>query len=126
MSIFVPVRLQILSHRSCIPRLAGQRPARKTGNVRRPDIPYECGMISQGEGSRLQVKYLPRWRCSSSFSYRIVFMYPLAVATRPIVHSSSMIYWSMLSFIAIAEWWAVVSRSKRALPSSRIVASIPR
>src|SRR5256886_11173478 len=66
------------------------------------DMPYECGMIPQGEGiPRFSVKFYLVAMLFILFDLEIVFMYPWAVVYKDAIKHSSVIFWSMLSFIAI-------------------------
>jgi NADH-quinone oxidoreductase subunit A len=66
------------------------------------DLPYECGMIPQGERlPRFSVKFYLVAMLFILFDIEIVFMYPWAVVYRDAVKQSSVIFWSMLSFITI-------------------------
>src|SRR2546423_6547288 len=66
------------------------------------DLPYECGMIPQGEGApRFSVKFYLVVMLFILFDLEIVFMYPWAVVYKEAILHSSAIFWSMLSFITI-------------------------
>jgi NADH-quinone oxidoreductase subunit A len=66
------------------------------------DTAYECGMIPQGEGHpRFSVKFYLVAMLFILFDLEIVFMYPWAVVYRDGIKQSSVIFWSMLSFITI-------------------------
>jgi NADH-quinone oxidoreductase subunit A len=66
------------------------------------DTAYECGMIPQGEGQpRFSVKFYLVAMLFILFDLEIVFMYPWAVVYRDAIKHSSVILWSMLSFISI-------------------------
>src|SRR5919108_1665938 len=66
------------------------------------DTAYECGMIPQGEGAtRFSVKFYLVAMLFILFDLEIVFMYPWAVVYREVVQHSSVIFWSMFSFISI-------------------------
>ena len=66
------------------------------------DMPYECGMIPQGEHlPRFSVKFYVVAMLFILFDLEIVFMYPWAVVYRDAIRQSSSIFWSMLSFITI-------------------------
>ena len=70
------------------------------------DLPYECGMIPQGEGA-------PRF--SVKFYLVAMFMYPWAVVYKEAITHSSVIFWSMLSFITILMVGYVYALKKGAL-----------
>jgi NADH-quinone oxidoreductase subunit A len=66
------------------------------------DIPYECGMIPEGERQpRFSVKFYVVAMLFILFDIEIVFMYPWAVVYRDTIKHNSIVFWSMLSFISI-------------------------
>jgi NADH-quinone oxidoreductase subunit A len=66
------------------------------------DSAYECGMIPQGEVQpRFSVKFYLIAMLFILFDLEIVFMYPWAVVYRDMIRHSSVIFWSMLSFVSI-------------------------
>lgn len=66
------------------------------------DSPYECGMVPQGEVQpRFSVKFYLVAMLFILFDLEIVFMYPWAVVYRESIRHSSVIFWSMLSFISL-------------------------
>lgn len=66
------------------------------------DTAYECGMVPQGEGQpRFSVKFYLVAMLFILFDLEIVFMYPWAVVYKEAIARSSVIFWSMLSFITI-------------------------
>ncbi|PYL07302.1 MAG: NADH-quinone oxidoreductase subunit I [Verrucomicrobia bacterium] len=66
------------------------------------DMPYECGMVPQGSGQpRFSVKFYIVAMLFILFDLEIVFMYPWAVVYKEAIAKSSLIFWSMLSFISI-------------------------
>jgi NADH-quinone oxidoreductase subunit A len=66
------------------------------------DMPYECGMVPQGSGQpRFSVKFYLVAMLFILFDLEIVFMYPWAVVYKEAISKSSLIFWSMLSFISI-------------------------
>ena len=76
------------------------------GKVGRPnktrDTPYECGMLPQGEAQpRFSVKFYLVAMLFILFDLEIVFMYPWAVVYRESIRHSSVIFWSMFSFVSI-------------------------
>ena len=90
----------------------------KTGTRRTPakDTPYECGMIPQGEAQpRFSVKFYLVAMLFILFDLEIVFMYPWAVVYKEAIGHSSVIFWSMLSFIAILMVGYVYALKKGAL-----------
>jgi NADH-quinone oxidoreductase subunit A len=69
---------------------------------RTKDSPYECGMVPQGETQpRFAVKFYLVAMLFILFDLEIVFMYPWAVVFRDLVKQSSVVFWSMLSFVSI-------------------------
>ena len=75
----------------------------KTGRRSRiKDTAYECGMVPQGEVQpRFSVKFYLIAMLFILFDLEIVFMYPWAVVYRDMIRHSSVIFWSMLSFVSI-------------------------
>jgi len=75
----------------------------KTGKrTRAKDMPYECGMIPQGEAPpRFSVKFYLVAMLFILFDLEIVFMYPWAVVYRDAIKHGTTIFWSMFSFISI-------------------------
>jgi NADH-quinone oxidoreductase subunit A len=70
--------------------------------TRAKDTAYECGMIPQGAGTpRFSVKFYLVAMLFILFDLEIVFMYPWAVVYKDEIKQSSVIFWSMLSFITI-------------------------
>jgi len=66
------------------------------------DSAYECGMVPQGEVQpRFSVKFYLVAMLFILFDLEIVFMYPWAVVYREAIRHSSVIFWSMFSFISI-------------------------
>ena len=66
------------------------------------DTAYECGMVPQGGAQpRFSVKFYLVAMLFILFDLEIVFMYPWAVVYKETVVHSTMILWSMLSFISI-------------------------
>ena len=80
------------------------------------DMAYECGMIPQGERlSRFSVKFYLVAMLFILFDLEIVFMYPWAVVYRDAIKQSSIIFWSMLSFITLLMVGYVYALKKGAL-----------
>jgi NADH-quinone oxidoreductase subunit A len=80
------------------------------------DTAYECGMIPQGDPQpRFSVKFYLIAMLFILFDLEIVFMYPWAVVYRDAIKESSIIFWSMLSFIAILMVGYVYALKKGAL-----------
>src|ERR1043166_2593622 len=85
------------------------------------DTPYECGMIPQGEGhTRFSVKFYLVAMLFILFDLEIVFMYPWAVVYRDAIAHSSVIFWSMLSFISILMIGYLYALKKGALDFKQI------
>jgi NADH-quinone oxidoreductase subunit A len=89
----------------------------KTGKrTRAKDMPYECGMIPQGEVQpRFSVKFYLVAMLFILFDLEIVFMYPWAVVYKEMIAQSTLIFWSMLSFISILMIGYVYALKKGAL-----------
>src|ERR1051326_1837558 len=84
--------------------------------TRTKDSAYECGMIPQGEGQpRFSVKFYLVAMLFILFDLEIVFMYPWAVVYKEEISHSSVIFWSMLSFISILMVGYVYALKKGAL-----------
>ena len=80
------------------------------------DSAYECGMLPLGEAQpRFSVKFYLVAMLFILFDIEIVFMYPWAVVYRDAIKESSIIFWSMLSFIAILMVGYVYALKKGAL-----------
>jgi NADH-quinone oxidoreductase subunit A len=80
------------------------------------DTAYECGMIPQGAGqTRFSVKFYLVAMLFILFDLEIVFMYPWAVVYKDLVKESSVIFWSMLSFVTILMVGFVYALKKGAL-----------
>jgi NADH-quinone oxidoreductase subunit A len=80
------------------------------------DMAYECGMIPQGEAQpRFSVKFYLVAMLFILFDLEIVFMYPWAVVYKEAIAHSSLIFWSMLSFISILMIGYVYALKKGAL-----------
>jgi NADH-quinone oxidoreductase subunit A len=92
---------------------AGRRSAVK-------DSAYECGMVAEGGSQpRFSVKFYLVAMLFILFDIEIVFMYPWAVVYADMVKQSSMILWSMLSFVSILTVGYVYALKKGALQWSR-------
>jgi len=80
------------------------------------DLPYECGMIPQGEGApRFSVKFYLVAMLFILFDLEIVFMYPWAVVYKEAIAHGAGIFWSMLSFITILMVGYIYALKKGAL-----------
>jgi NADH-quinone oxidoreductase subunit A len=101
---YLPVLLQILvAMLFAVSALVVSILVGKSGKrTRAKDMAYECGMIPQGERQpRFSVKFYLVAMLFILFDVEIVFMYPWAVVYRDAIQHSSIIFWSMLSFITI-------------------------
>jgi NADH-quinone oxidoreductase subunit A len=89
----------------------------KTGKrTRAKDLPYECGMIPQGDTPpRFSVKFYLVAMLFILFDLEIVFMYPWAVVYKEVIGHSTLIFWSMLSFISTLMVGYVYALKKGAL-----------
>jgi NADH-quinone oxidoreductase subunit A len=84
------------------------------------DTAYECGMVPQGKGQpRFSVKFYLVAMLFILFDLEIVFMYPWAVVYKEAIAHSSLIFWSMLSFITILMVGYVYALKKGALDFRR-------
>src|SRR5256885_2576708 len=80
------------------------------------DTAYECGMVPQGGPQpRFSVKFYLVAMLFILFDLEIVFMYPWAVVYKDAIKESSVIFWSMLSFITILMVGYVYALKKGAL-----------
>jgi NADH-quinone oxidoreductase subunit A len=80
------------------------------------DTAYECGMVPQGAAQpRFSVKFYLVAMLFILFDLEIVFMYPWAVIYKEAIAQSSVIFWSMLSFITILMVGYVYALKKGAL-----------
>ena len=67
------------------------------------DIPYECGMLPQGEGNaRLSVKFHLVAMLFILFDIEVVFLYPWAVIYKQMLaENAALIFGAMISFLGI-------------------------
>jgi NADH-quinone oxidoreductase subunit A len=80
------------------------------------DTAYECGMVPQGGGQpRFSIKFYLVAMLFILFDLEIVFMYPWAVVYKEAIAQSSLVFWSMLSFISILMVGYVYALKKGAL-----------
>src|SRR5947209_3684111 len=80
------------------------------------DLPYECGMIPQGElQPRFSVKFYVVAMLFILFDLEIVFMYPWAVVYREMIAHSGDIFWSMLCFVSVLMVGYIYALKKGAL-----------
>jgi NADH-quinone oxidoreductase subunit A len=101
---YLPVLLQVMvaigfaASALFVSALIGKRGKRTPAK----DMPYECGMVPEGSGQpRFSVKFYLVAMLFILFDLEIVFMYPWAVVYKEAITKSSLIFWSMLSFISI-------------------------
>jgi len=88
--------------------------------TRTKDSAYEFGMVPQGEGQpRFSVKFYLVAMLFILFDLEIVYMYPWAVVYREAIAQSSLIFWSMLSFVSILMVGYVYALKKGALEWKR-------
>jgi len=80
------------------------------------DIPYECGMLPQGEGSaRLSIKFYLVALLFVLFDIEVVFMYPWAVTFKELARTDLALgLGGMLSFLGIVFVGYVYAVKKRA------------
>jgi NADH-quinone oxidoreductase subunit A len=115
---YLPVLLQILvAMLFAVSALVVSILVGKSGKrTRAKDMAYECGMIPQGDRqTRFSVKFYLVAMLFILFDIEIVFMYPWAVVYRDAIQHSSVIFWSMLSFITILMVGYVYALKKGAL-----------
>src|SRR5437870_1354744 len=115
---YIPVLLQIIvAVGFAVAALVMSVILGKTGRRNRiKDSAYECGMVPQGEVQpRFSVKFYLVAMLFILFDLEIVFMYPWAVVYREAIRHSSVIFWSMLSFITILMVGYVYALKKGAL-----------
>jgi NADH-quinone oxidoreductase subunit A len=76
---------------------------KKGRRTRTKDIPYECGMLPQGEGqARLSVKFYLVAILFVLFDIEVVFMYPWAIVYKEMLRENAgLILGSMVSFLGI-------------------------
>jgi NADH-quinone oxidoreductase subunit A len=115
---YLPVLLQILVamlfavSALLVSVLVGKRGKRTPAK----DLPYECGMLPEGERlPRFSIKFYIVAMLFILFDIEIVFMYPWAVVYRDAIKESSIVFWSMLGFIAILMVGYVYALKKGAL-----------
>ena len=80
------------------------------------DIPYECGMLPEGEGnSRMSVKFYLVALLFVLFDIEVVFMYPWAVTYKKLLETdATLALGGMLSFMFILLVGYVYALKKRA------------
>ena len=115
---YIPVLLQIIvAIGFAVSALGMSVILGKTGRHNRiKDSAYECGMVPQGEvPPRFSVKFYLVAMLFILFDLEIVFMYPWAVVYKDAIRQSTLIFWSMLSFISILMVGYVYALKKGAL-----------
>lgn len=67
------------------------------------DMPYECGMIPQGEAQpRFSVKFYLVAMLFILFDIEVVFLYPWAVNFKEMVKAHGLgVFWSMIGFLTL-------------------------
>ena len=101
---YLPILLQIIvAIGFAVSALAVSVLLGKTGRrTGAKDTAYECGMVARGEAQpRFSVRFYLVAMLFILFDLEIVFMYPWAVVYREAIAQSSLIFWSMISFISI-------------------------
>jgi NADH-quinone oxidoreductase subunit A len=102
---FVPILIQILIAVgfSAFVLIASVVLGRAGRRSKVKDTPYECGMLPQGGAQpRFSVKFYLVAMLFILFDIEVVYMYPWAVVYREYLSKSGgLIFWSMLSFVAI-------------------------
>ena len=84
--------------------------------TRTKDIPYECGMLPEGEGNaRLSVKFYLVALLFVLFDIEVVFMYPWAVNYKEMLKSNAVLaLGGMVSFLGILFVGYVYALKKKA------------
>jgi len=84
--------------------------------TRTKDIPYECGMLPEGEGNaRMSVKFYLVALLFVLFDIEVVFMYPWAVTYREMLKTNAaMALGGMVTFLGILFVGYVYALKKRA------------
>jgi len=115
---YLPVLLQIIvaigfAASALLVSIVVGKTGKRTGAK---DSAYECGMVPQGEGqSRFSVRFYLVAMLFILFDLEIVFMYPWAVVYKEAIAQTSLVFWSMLSFISILMVGYVYALKKGAL-----------
>ena len=115
---YLPVLLQIIvaigfAASALLVSIVVGKTGKRTGAK---DTAYECGMVPQGgEQPRFSVRFYLVAMLFILFDLEIVFMYPWAVVYKESIAQSSLIFWSMLSFISILMIGYVYALKKGAL-----------
>ena len=115
---YLPVLLQIIvaigfAASALLVSIVVGKTGKRTGAK---DSAYECGMVPQGGGQpRFSVKFYLVAMLFILFDLEIVFIYPWAVVYKEAIAQSSLVFWSMLSFISILMVGYVYALKKGAL-----------
>jgi NADH-quinone oxidoreductase subunit A len=115
---YLPVLLQIIvaigfAVSALLVSIAVGKTGKRTGAK---DTAYECGMVPQGGGQpRFSIRFYLVAMLFILFDLEIVFMYPWAVVYKEAIAQSSLVFWSMLSFISILMVGYVYALKKGAL-----------
>jgi len=115
---YLPVLLQIIvaigfAASALLVSIVVGKTGKRTGAK---DSAYECGMVPQGGGQpRFSVRFYLVAMLFILFDLEIVFMYPWAVVYKEAIAQSSLVFWSMLSFISILMVGYVYALKKGAL-----------
>ena len=115
---YLPVLLQIIvaigfAASALLVSIVVGKTGKRTGAK---DSAYECGMVPQGGGQpRFSVRFYLVAMLFILFDLEIVFMYPWAVVYKEAIAQSSVVFWSMLSFISILMVGYVYALKKGAL-----------
>ena len=84
------------------------------------DSPYECGMLPiSTQQPRFAVKFYMVAMLFLLFDLEIVFMYPWAVAFRPLLEHGMTVFWSMAAFIGVVTLGYVYAIKKGVLEWKR-------
>src|SRR5437879_13146243 len=115
---YLPVLLQVIVAIlfACSALLVSVLVGKSGRRTRAKDTAYECGMLPQGETPpRFSVTFYLVAMLFILFDLEIVSMYPWAVVYKEAIAHSSVIFWSMLSFITILMVGYVYALKKGAL-----------
>src|SRR5438128_11222264 len=119
---YLPVLLQIIvaigfAASALLVSIVVGKTGKRTGAK---DSAYECGMVPQGGGQpRFSVRFYLVAMLFILFDLEIVFMYPWAVVYRDAIKQSSLIFWSMFSFITTLMVGYIYALKKGALDFRR-------
>ncbi len=75
---------------------------KRARNVGAKNIPYECGMLPEGDGApRFSIKFYIVAMLFVIFDIETVFLYPWSVLFRDFVMDNPTSFWSMTAFIVV-------------------------